>query len=455
VTPMQDEPGLTENERAELNRLRAENAALRAQGQAAPQPPRPGGRQRWRTIVAVLLIVLGCVLAPLAGVAVWARNQVTNTDRYVATITPLASDPAIQQAITDQITAQVFTYIDIQALTTQVVDALSARVEGRGLPPQAAAALQGLAVPVANGVQGFVRTQVERIVQSQAFEDAWIQANRAAHDALVKALTGEGGGAVTIENDTVSINLAPFIQTVKQQLVAQGFTLAERIPQVDKSFVLFQSADITRARSAFNLLNTLGNWLPVVAIVLLAIGIYVAKDHRRALVGAALGVAAGMVLLGLSLAVFRSIYLDAVPAAVLPHDAAAVLYDTIVRFLRAGLRSVLVLALVVAAAGFLTGQSTTAVRTRQGLAGGLGWVRGSAEHAGLSTGPVGSWVYANKKALRIGAVVLASLALVFWSRPTGKVVLLLAGLLLVALALIELLGRPPERPGPAGGPVVE
>ena len=63
--------------------------------------------------------------------------------------------------------------------------------------------------------------------------------------------------------------------------------------------MLFQSEDITRARSAFNLLNTLGNWLPVVALVLLAIGIYVAKDHRRALVGAALGVAGGMVLLGL------------------------------------------------------------------------------------------------------------------------------------------------------------
>ena len=85
--------------------------------------PGPAGRQRWRTIVAVLLIVLGCVLAPLAGVAVWARNQVTYTDRYVATVAPLASDPAIQQAITDRITAQVFTYIDVQGLTTQAVDA--------------------------------------------------------------------------------------------------------------------------------------------------------------------------------------------------------------------------------------------------------------------------------------------------------------------------------------------
>ena len=55
------------------------------------------------------------VLAPLGVVAVWARNQVTNADRYVATVAPLAEDPAIQQAITDQITAQVFTYIDVGA----------------------------------------------------------------------------------------------------------------------------------------------------------------------------------------------------------------------------------------------------------------------------------------------------------------------------------------------------
>jgi hypothetical protein len=438
---------LTGDERAELERLRAEVAALRVQvrepeaAAGAVATGRPA-RQRWRTVVAALLIVLGCVLAPLAGVAVWARNQVTNTDRYVATITPLASDPAIQQAVTDQITAQVFTYIDIRALTTQVADALAARAEGRGLPPQAAAALQGLAGPVANGVQGFVRTQVERIVQSQAFEDAWIQANRVAHDALVKALTGEGGGAVTVEGDTVTLNLAPFIQTVKQRLVAQGFTLAERIPQVDKSFVLFQSEDITRARSAFNLLNTLGVWLPVIALILIGIGVYVAKDHRRALIGAGLGVAAGMVLLALGLAVFRSIYLNGVPAEVLPHDAAAVLYDTIVRFLRAGLRTVFVLGLVVAAGAFLTGPSPTATRTRQGLAGGIGWLQRGAEGAGLRTGPVGTWAYDNRRVLRIGAVALAALALVFWTRPTGKVIIGLSLVLLVVLAAIEFLARP-------------
>jgi hypothetical protein len=406
--------------RTELERLRAEVASLRSQVQQAPASADGGvagraGRQRWRTIVAVLLIVVGCVLAPLAGVAVWASNQVTDTDRYVATVAPLAEDPAIQQAVTDQITNQVFTYIDVQGITTQAVTALTER---GSLPPRVADQLQALAVPIANGIQSFTRTQVAKIVQSQAFADAWVQANRLAHAELVKALTGEGGGAITVENDTVSINLAAFIQMVKQQLVASGFTLAERIPAVNASFVLFQSEDITRARSAFNLLNTLGVWLPVIALILLAIGVYVAKDHRRALIGAGLGVAGGMLLLALGLAVFRSVYLDAVPAAVLPHDAAAVLYDTIVRFLRAGLRTILVLGLVVAAGAFLTGQSVTAVRARQSLTGAIGWLRGGAEHAGLRTGPVGSWVYVNKRGLRIAAVAAAGLALVFWGRPT-------------------------------------
>jgi hypothetical protein len=90
------------------------------------------------------------------------------------------------------------------------------------------------------------------------------------------------------------------------------------------------------------------------------------------------------------------------------------------------------------------------VRARQGLTGAIGWLAGGAERAGFSTGPVGTWVQANRRALRVGAVTLAALALVFWNRPTGKVVLGLTLALLVALAVIEFLGRgAARRPPPA------
>ena len=53
-----------------------------AVARTTPPPAVPGAtgsgrqrRERWRTIVAALLIVLGCVLAPLSVLAVWSSND--------------------------------------------------------------------------------------------------------------------------------------------------------------------------------------------------------------------------------------------------------------------------------------------------------------------------------------------------------------------------------------------
>ena len=113
-------------------------------------------------------------------------------------------------------------------------------------------------------------------------------------------------------------------------------------------------------------------------------------------------------------------------------------------FLRLGLRTVLVFGLVLALAGFFTGRSTTAVRARGGLSKGIGYLRGGAEKAGLRTGPVGSWVYTYKRVLQFVTLGIAALVLVFWDRPTGKVIIVLALCVLVVLAIIEFLGRPPS-----------
>ena len=350
AVPDADELGA--DERAELERLRAEVANLRSQVAAAPGvaepppvvPPSRPRRQRWRSVVATLLIVIGCILAPLSVAAVWAKNLVTDTDRYVATVTPLASDPAIQNAVANKITTEIFARLDVQGITNQAVDALAER----GLPPRVATRLHALSEPLASGVQTFVRDEVGKFVASDSFKDAWVTANRAAHQALVAAMTGQTGEGITIANDTVSINLGPFIQVVKQRLVDRGFELASRIPDINPSFTILQSDLITKAQGAFHLLNALGNWLPVVALILLALGVYVAKGHRRALLGAGLGLAGSMVVLALGIFFVRTIYLNALPLGVLDHEAAASFYDTLVRFLRLGLRTVLVLGLVVA-----------------------------------------------------------------------------------------------------------
>ena len=115
--------------------------------------------------------------------------------------------------------------------------------------------------------------------------------------------------------------------------------------------------------------------LPFLSLALLAAGVFVARGRRRALLYAALGVSASMLVLGAALAIARGIYLNSVPQSMLPADAAAALYDTLIRFIKEGLRVLLVVGLVVAAGAFLTGPSSAAVKTRQAVTSGIGWVR--------------------------------------------------------------------------------
>jgi hypothetical protein len=433
-------PEASRDEQAEIDRLRAEVEELRKQQASTARRH----RVNWRAPVATLLIVLGCVLAPLSVIGVWSANQVSNTNRYIENIEPLIHNPAIQNSLADNITNQITSHLNITGYTNQAAALLTSKGLNR-----VGTLLQSFGPSIASAVSGYIHGQVLKLVSSPQFASTWIQVNTVAHAEMVKALSGQGGGAVKVSNGQVVIDLAPFINVVKQALVARGFTLINSLPPIHPTLALFSSRDLTKAQTLYRLINDLKIVLPILALLLIAVGVYLARNHRRALIGAGLGFAASMLVLGAGLAIFRSIYLNSVPSSVLSSDAAAALFDTFVRFIKDALRTLLVVGLVVAAAAFFTGPSVTAVRTRSGIGSGLGWVRRRGERSGVSTGPVGTWTYAHRKGLRVGAVALAAVIFVFWGRPTAAVVILIAVLLLVVLGLIELIGRPPATAPPS------
>jgi len=256
-------------------------------------------------------------------------------------------------------------------------------------------------------------------------------------------LSREGNGAISTANGQITLNLGPFIAVVKQDLIQHGFALASNIPPISPTVALFQANDLGKAQAAYRLIKTLKIVLPILALALLAGGVWVARKRRRALIGATLGLAASMVILAIGLVIARSIYLNSVPPTVLPGDAAAAAFDAMVYFIRVSLRVVLAVALVVAIGAFITGPSRAAIQTRSGLKSGAGWVRNFGERRGVSTGPVGEWTYAHRRILRIAAVALMAVIFVFWGHPTLVVVIVLVVILLVLLGLIELIGRPP------------
>ena len=395
--------------------------------------------------MSIVLIVLGCVLAPVAVLGVWAGNEVSDTGRWVATVEPLIHDPAIQNVLTDKITAEVVSQLNL----TGTINQASAQLDDKGLT-RISSLLKTFSPQIASGVTGFIHSTVHTVITSPAVAKIWVQVNTVAHQAVVKVLSGEGNGAISTSNGQIVLNLGPFVTVVKQDLVDRGFSLASNIPPISPTVALFQADDLGKAQAGYRLIKTLKIVLPILALLLLAAGVYVARRRRRALIGAALGLAASMLVLAIGLLIARSIYLNSVPPRVLPADAAAAAFDAMVYFIKIGLRVVLAVALVVAIGAFITGSSRTAVQTRSALKSGAGRIRASGERRGVTAGPAGEWTYAHRKGLRIGTVALFALIFVFWGHPTGLVVILLVVLLLVVLGLIEVIGRPAAEPESAG-----
>ncbi|NUS90245.1 MAG: hypothetical protein HOY75_48040, partial [Streptomyces sp.] len=351
-TPSSDSP-LSTTERQEYERLR-KAVAIR--------------HRRLRYAGASVLLVLAVLLAPLAVVATWAHEEVSDTGRYVQTVAPLASDPAVQSAVTDRLTKRVVDNVDVAGVTAALTKALD-RV---GAPPRVADSARLLTGPLKTALTTAVHDVVAKVVHSDQFAQVWTAANRRAHAAVVKVLTGEGPSAVQARGNTIVLDIGTLIDNVKHRLVHEGYARAAHIPTVERTVPLLKTDKLDKAQNAMRLLNVLGVWLPITALVLAALAVGTAPAHRVALMSVGIGVAVMMLVLLVGLAVLRRVYLDSVPPTTLPEDAAATIYDTFVRFLRESTRTILVIAVITALSGYLYGPGRGARAVRSGAARATG-----------------------------------------------------------------------------------
>jgi len=448
------EPTISDPERAELEALRAEVQRLRAE-RAAP-PPSPAAVAaaphrhwvRW-TAVTVLLVLAG-VLMLGSVLARYVRGEILDTDHYVATVTPLGSDPAIQAEIGTKVSDAILDRIDLESVTTQALTTLTQNAER--LPPQ----VMGLAPLLASQGESFVRSTVDRMVTSPTFEELWIVANRQAHKNLVAVLTGEGDTAITADaNGQVTLSLGPMIDEVSKRLSARGFTFVESLPSIDPQFVLFTSQDVVKAQRAVAFLNTAANVLPWLSLLVAAGAVWAAPRgrRRRAVVLAGVAYVVAMAILAVGITVGRSLYLSAVPSDVLSPSAATALIDAVLVPLRTSLRAVFAFGVVVVLAAYLTGPSRSAVAVR----GGFNWLvraasRGHAGDSGRAPHPFEIWVARLRWPL-IALVLAGALAVLVFSRyPSGTTILVIALVAAVLVIAIQVVSAPARGAATVGGP---
>ena len=425
---------------ARVAALEAENAALRSSPADSPRP-----RRRSRAVLAVVLILLGVLLAPVAVVTGWAKWTLTDTDRFVATYAPLSSSPEVQAYVVDESMAAIDARVDLGGLTQELVDGLIAL----GTGPRATAALKTLQSTATDGLRSLIRDGVTEFVTSEQFDAAWAESLRVGHTQLMATLSNDPSAVATISEDgTLGIPLGPIVEQVKAVLVERGITIAGRIPPVDRTIVLVQSDQLPTLQVAYWLTIAVGTWLPWLVLALLVGGVLVANRRSRALLWAAGGFALAMALLAITFEVGRIGLLAAVPASLLPGSVTGLFYDTATDGMRSTAVAATVLGLAVVLVGWLAGPFGTPTRLRAVYATGVARLRGTADERGLGTGQVGVWVH-RRRSLIFGLIAVVAGIVVLLTKPlTISTVGWTAFWAAVAVVIVTLV----ERPGTADRP---
>jgi hypothetical protein len=325
----------------------------------------PRGRG-WR-ITSVVLLVLGCVLAPLAVGAAWARNLAVDQQAYLEAVSPLAEDPVIIAAVENR----AVNAIDDGITSLNLAGQLSEELTQFGWPPRVVSLVTALAPALRGQVMDGVEGIVNRVLTSDEFATAWTNANARAHDEFVAVMQGEDSAAAA-----VSVKLGALLGTVRQKLESSGAEWANRLPEVPVEFDLANNADIQRLQGYYGVLNTLGTWLPIIAIALLLASVLVAPRRVRGIVRAGFWLAVSMVVLAVVLLAGRAYLVNNAPSQ--PEVTEAFVRQLTVN-LRNTIRLVAIVALVAAAVAWLFGGSRsatsvrTAVRTLRARVDGSSW----------------------------------------------------------------------------------
>ncbi|WP_405880911.1 hypothetical protein OG762_21400 [Streptomyces sp. NBC_01136] len=270
---------------------------------------------RVRGALSAVLILLACLLAPLGALSTWAMYGIGDSGRYEAAMEPLAADTDVREAIAGAVTEGILREVHVRA-------------------------------PLQGQVHHFVRDAARSFTRTPAFRTAWQAANRAAHDAVMRALRSDRDGAVTID-------LAPVTEQVNRRLAYDHMPLANRIPVAHTEITVLPSEDLAELRKGFPVLEVAGFWLPVAAAVLAVAGILVAVCRRRAVLATGLGTATGAALLGAAVALGRRLTLADLPPDVSPTAVGAV-YDALTGTLRLVSWALLALGVTVALIALLT-----------------------------------------------------------------------------------------------------
>lgn len=303
-----------------------------------------------RTYVSLVFTVIIAVLLAVVVPVSWAKTTVLDTDRWVATIAPLADSPAIQRVVSENVSARIIGALDIQGIAEE------------HLPDEAVF----LASPMANSIESMIKGAADSVVASEAFSNLWSSLSRSSHQAIVAAFTTvETNGALSHEDGTIALDVGIVAETVREGLVERGFGFVENIPTsfLSGEIVLFSSPYLAQVQMTFSFLNSFVDIGIAVMLVLLIGALLLTKDRRKVILWLGMGVFLVMLVLALTLEFAKMPLIDSLGFPASEKAAISDVYDIVLASLIVELKVIAFAGIVVGAFAMVAGNKKLQIKT--------------------------------------------------------------------------------------------
>jgi hypothetical protein len=317
------------------------------QAQTTPVPRSSAGRR----IGVRVILVIATLLTVVAIFAIWANRQVLDADHWANTSTKLLQNNSVRTEVSNYLVDQIYANVDVAGTLSSA------------LPPR----LRPLAGPVAGGLENLAQRAAFELLGRPFVQEAWRQAQRVTAQEFINIVENKSK-LVTLSGNAVFIDLRPILGDLGQRLGLPA-SLVDKLPPDAGRLRVLSSNQISTVQNGVKLLRGLAIVLPLVAVLLYALAVYLYTGRRRHTL---VVIAVDLVAAGLLVIVARNIAGDQIVNSLVKVDsarpAAQATWSISTEMLSEIAQSVILGGLAVLAAAALAGPRRPAVAMRRVIA---------------------------------------------------------------------------------------
>jgi hypothetical protein len=249
-------------------------------------PTRPA-RHTW----ALVALITGLVLSPVAFAAHQVTVLATDTDRVASALEPLIDTPEVQGALVAGLADPLEEFFTSDALVQKIVDSAGL---GITVPPVLDQALTDLLQPLIDQTLQELRQAFAEVFSSESFARSWRQIVADTHQQLGQTL--QGPTSTEAGSTALVMSLQPFLVDVRDYLVDEGFDFLEGLTLPDVGIQVASAETMDGLIGNYRIVDALDPWLIALTLLLLGVGIILAPRRSTAWLVAGGGVGLGMVV---------------------------------------------------------------------------------------------------------------------------------------------------------------